>query len=400
MGISKTQRIEARIRAEANKARAAELRNNAIQKEAKKEAMVREKLSKHEKPRPIVDPVSAEVFRLAPKLLESIDYASAVKHMTPPFVRDPKDWCPKGKGRETLFRSLAEHLYSKYPMPPFLWSVFFEPQDLRKKLIPLIVSLASGNSFIDEVKTGGFPVPLTRKMCHEVLSSSANFRFLQAVRRVQIRTLGGDDRLWKTWNDTNPGRGIGSESDEIFWSTVLHWLVQNPMFDRGQVSPMCDYIAFRRREDRSFSMKGRSATAMFNGMQEWHGDLHRTKASAGQVFRASGYHGMEYDQSSENKTEIWRIREILTGRDLAREGQANKHCVYSYARSIEAGSCSIWSMTREDNSGNWHALTIEVRNSSHTVVQALGMFNRRATGPENNVLHRWSESNHLRVSIW
>lgn len=405
MSLSKVQRIEARQRADARKAALASNRLISSRKEAEQAKVVREKLSRREVRRPS-GIVSREVFRLSPRLLDSPEYALALDYMnlSASFIRPPSDWEPRGKGRETLFRSLAEHLYSKYPMPPFLWSVFFEPEaHVRRVLIHLVTSLAAGNSFIEEVKTGGFPVPLTRKMCHEVLRSPADMRFLEAVRRVQVRTAGGDDRLWKAWIRTRPGQLLGSEADETFWASVIHWLAQNPMLDRAQVGPMTDYIQFRRREDPSFSMKGRSANALFDAMMAWHGELQRAKASAGQVFAPSGFQGAEFDHTRESAKgglliEIWRIREILTGKDLAREGSANKHCVYSYARSIETGGTSIWSMTREDNSGNWHALTIEVRNPTKSIVQARGIFNRPSTGPEGNVLVRWADMNRLTVS--
>lgn len=407
MGLSKEQRAEARKQAEAGKASRIARRVSAAKAETERQKTVREKLSRYEYEKsykPTLE-VCVEASKKAPRLFESGEYREAVERMKGPYQREPRTWEPRGKGRETLFRSLAEHLYAKYPMAPFVWSVFFEREtNLRDRLIALVESLAAGNSFIEEVKTGGLPIPLTRKMCHEVLQSSSDVKFLEAVRRVQVRTSGGDDRLWKAWIRTNPGRSLLSEKDEAFWATALHWLAQNPMLDRTQVGPMADYIQFRRNEDPEFSMKGRSAPALYEAMQFWHGDLQRAKASAGQIFMPSGFRGFELDNTRQTSkgllVEIWRISEILSGKALAAEGRSNRHCVYSYARSIENQTTSIWSMTREDNTGNWHAVTIEVRNTSRSIVQVRGICNRPATGPEANVLSQWAESNQLKVSSY
>jgi len=405
MALSRKERDAARAASEYLKAARVASKQEAQKKQAAKAASVRETLAKH---RPILSmsgPVAPSIAGKAPKLLAASEYASAIDAMSEPHFRSPSSWVPRGKGRETLFRSLCAHVYAKYPTPPFLWSVFFEKDaNTRARLVAVVKSVAAGNSFVEEVKTGRFTVPLTRKMCHEVLRSSADLKFLDAVRRVQIRTMGGNDLLWRAWIRTVPGRTLGTKADEEFWATVIHWLSQNPMLDRVQVGPLVDYIQFRRNEDANFSMKGRSAAAFFDAMLEWHGQLQRAKASAGQVFEPSGFKGAEFDNTRQGKdgpvVEIWRIKEVLTGKELAHEGRANKHCVYSYASSIEKKMTSIWSMTREDNTGNWHAITIEVRNATRSIVQARGTYNRPATGPESNAMHRWADMNKLTVSSY
>lgn len=400
-----TKMAAARAAYEAESAARAALRLKRKKEAEAKDALVRQKLATYEiKP---LSGVCGRVGAIAPRLCDNPVYQAAVESLLGfqyRGIRPLEDWEPRGKGRETLFRSLAEHLFAKYKTPPFLWSVFFEANAaVRAKLIPVVVSIAGGASFYEEVKTGGLPVPLTRKMCHEILGSSSEVTFLQAIRRAQTRAEGGDSRLWKAWVATSPGRDVGTEANELFWVTVLRFLAQNPMLDRAKVGPIVDYVQYRRGVEPDFSMKGRSANALLTSMEEWHGELQAAKGKTGHSFQPSGFSGAMFDRSREGPkghfTEIWRIREILTGVDLAREGRNNKHCVYSYSRSIESGECSIWSMTREDNSGNWHALTIEVRNSTKLVVQARGMMNRQPTGPESNVLAQWAEQNGLKVAL-
>jgi hypothetical protein len=101
------------------------------------------------------------------------------------------------------------------------------------------------------------------------------------------------------------------------------------------------------------------------------------------------------------KKQIWRIEEVLTGKELAAEGRRMGHCVYSYAWAIERRQTSIWTMTLEDGqgtTGRWAMLTIEVRNESRAVVQARGRFNRAATSAEHRILVRWAGQNGLSVN--
>ena len=97
--------------------------------------------------------------------------------------------------------------------------------------------------------------------------------------------------------------------------------------------------------------------------------------------------------------EIWRFREILDSKTLADEGRVMGHCVYSYARRIQAGECSIWTLTLEDNTGHWRRLTIEVRPPPRQIVQARGRFNRLPEPREMLALEAWAGRNRLQIAL-
>lgn len=97
--------------------------------------------------------------------------------------------------------------------------------------------------------------------------------------------------------------------------------------------------------------------------------------------------------------EIWHFREVLDGKTLVDEGRAMSHCVYAYARRIESGECSIWTVTLEDNTGHWRRLTIEVRPSLGQIVQARGRFNRLPEPRDTLALDAWATRNKLQVSV-
>jgi hypothetical protein len=316
------------------------------------------------------------------------------------WVRPLEEWTAEGKGAMTLFRSLCSHLLARYPMPSLVWRTMFANDATFAKLGPVIVHVAAGGSLYKLVQDGTLSIPLTRAMCHDALSVRDDVNLLGAMRRAQVGALGGNDRLWKIWLGTTPGASILERADEEFWLTVLRFLAHNPMFDAAQIEPLIDYIRVRRTEEPGFSMKGRSALALLRAMEDWHRGLAQVKVVGARVFRPSGLHPKTYDVSrvGTSREDTWRVFEILSAQALAEEGRAMHHCVYSYARSIESGSCSIWSVTKEDENGNWRMLTVEVASRARQIVQARGVCNRPADGTSYKVLVRWANDNALTIS--
>jgi hypothetical protein len=316
-------------------------------------------------------------------------------------IRELKEWKPQGKSAEALFRSLGSHLLAKYPLPPFLWNGFMGSQ--RAWFIPMIKHLALGGSLAQYIKTSNFPVKLTRKLCHDFLRTPADVGVIPALRGAQIRGLGGDNRLLAAVLATPLGSTLCvDQALEDFYQAMFHWFVNQPMLDPQQVAPMVDYIRHCRDNDVNYTLKGRTALTVMRAMEEWHAETARMgvighKGAA--YFKPSGITGAEYDftrDSSDGKViEIWRISEILSAKELNEEGKRQGHCVFSYSRRIESGSCSIWTLSKEDNKsrkehgGVWYMLTLEVRNDTRQVVQARGRFNRPATAHEKNILSRW-----------
>jgi PcfJ-like protein len=343
------------------------------------------------------------VARRAPRLLQEGGLEALKLVAAASWARPVDTWKPSGKSRDRLFRSLAAHLLAHYPMPPFLWSAFFAGED-APALARVVIHVAAGGSLFAAVKSGLLPVPLTRAMCHELLTRGGGARFLDAVRRVQVKAAGGDGRLFRTWVATQAGRQLHSPADEEFWQTVIAWLSANPMLPQAEVGPIVDYIADRRAEAPGFSIKGRSVLALLRAVRDWHGQLARQKATSGRTFQPSGLEPIDIDWSrvranGNRLTERWHFREILDERTLADEGRAMSHCVLSYARQIESRQCAIWTATLEDDTGHWRRLTIEVRPFQRLVVQARGRFNRRPEPRDLMALNEWASRNRLQVVL-
>jgi hypothetical protein len=320
------------------------------------------------------------VAELSPRLLDA-DMLGALELVArAEWVRPPAAWEPQGKSKQRLFRGLAEHVLGRYRMPPFIWSAFLAEED-APILACVVVHVAGGGSLYQAVKSGLLPIPFTRAMCHALLTSAGEARFLDVVRKVQVQAAGGDGRLFRAWITTRAGRRLHTREDEAFWHTVLGWFCAHPAVSVTEVGPLVDYIEHRRAE-AGFSMKGRAAPALLRAMREWHERLAKERGAAGRIFAPSGLQPMDIDRSRRDwrgdpVVEVWHFREILDARTLADEGRAMGHCVYSYAREIEAGQSAIWTLTLRDDKGHWRRLTIEVRLSTRQIVQARGRFNAK-----------------------
>jgi len=411
------------------KERAAKLRRE--EEEAKKIALAEEAIAKNNKQKSPLEEWSIEptefwttVEKRAPRLFDS-DYIGQLRLVSLLEHQRPiADWEPRGKGKTTIFNSLCDHLLAKFPTPPFIWSAFWELDvvDVSRKLstngdrkvspdadgryvdiefsptIQAVVRIARGDSFAKMCKSGDFPVTLTNKQCHQFLASNSDSTFLSALRRTQIQTWGGDNRLLKVLMARELCRRLHGIVAETFLDSVIAWFSKNPMLDLEQFSPIMDFIFMKRAEDKKFSMKGRSAMAIMRAMEDWHQDLAKRQVTHGKEYKSSGLNPGHYEfnhrEASGNYAQcVYDIVEILNSKDLHAEGKAHKHCVLSYSNSIEQGYCSIWSM----HVNGERAITIEVR--SRNIVQARGRFNRKTTAEEFRIMQRWATDNGIGIQL-
>jgi hypothetical protein len=408
------------------KERAAKLREEA--EEAKKIFLVQKAIAKNNQHKSPIEEWKLEptefwkiIEKKAPRLFDS-DYINQL-HLVSllEYQRPIADWEPRGKGKTTIFNSLCDHLLAKFPTPLFIWSAFWELDvvDVVKKLsdrkvkpdiegryvdiecspiIQAVIRIARGESFSKMCKSGDFPVALTNKQCHQFLASNSESTFLSALRRTQIQTWGGDNRLLRVLINRETGRRLAGIVDEMFLDSVIAWFSKNPMLDLEQFSPIMDFIWTKRFEDKKFSMKGRSAMAIMRAMEDWHQDLAKRKIVHGKEYKSSGFKSGHYEF---NRREpfgnyvqfIYDITEILDSKTLHAEGKAQRHCVLSYSNSIEQGYCSIWSMKLNGE----RAITIEVR--SRSIVQARGHCNRKVSSEEFKILQRWATENGFEIQL-
>lgn len=330
--------------------------------------------------------------------------------------RSVSAWRPQGKGRESVFRSLCEHLLARYPTPRFLWSAFEERYDpIANLFVPLVVHVAGGGSLFQYCKEGHVPFVLTRAQCREFIETPHEMGVVSAVRRVQVKAEGGTAALFEVWRNLERMKGFGTRQEEDFKLSVLRFFAQNPMLSRGKIGPLCDYVFHRARENPAFSMRGRTVAALTRDMNEWHEEMNRERGAARRLwmrepvdappvrFARSGFRSYRVERavgkaakSGFSKVVVWTVEEILSSEALRAEGKAMRHCVYSYRADVASGMTSIWSLSAKEDQGDVQKLiTLEVNNKTQSVVQARGAHNRLTKPDEDRIIAEWASRNTL-----
>lgn len=332
-------------------------------------------------------------------------------------LRAAGHWRPQGKGRDTVFRSLCEHLLAKFPTPRFLWAVFDESDQNAAVLVPLVVHVASGGSLFQFCKSDKVPFTLTRAQCQEFMSTPANFSIVAALRRVQVKSEGGDQHLFEVWRNLERNKTLGTAAEEAFRVSVLRFFARNPMLSREHVGPLCDYVFQRYRENPTFSIQGRTVAALTRAMTEWHRALGQERRRHYRFwepvddrppvkFEKSGFRSYRLEKETGDQAKrgfvsvvVWTIQEIISSEELRAEGKEMHHCVYSYRSQIESKETSIWSLSMTEEFNPLKKLaTLEVNNRTRAVVQARGPHNRPPKPPEDKVIIEWASRNGLTIS--
>jgi len=326
------------------------------------------------------------------------------------WVQPFDKWQPLTYNPDKQFSSLARYLFAKYDVPLFMDNAWFEE---NKTYQEWFIHIGNGKN----IRTAkGLPMPLTKKMADNFLKAPDAFSVEAALRWGQVHALGGDRRIAEALLET---RLVRDFSHNDFWVTVLEFFIRNPMLDVACISPIIDYINNRKFENRivfvepgvaqetgplqpNFTMRGRAAEALLRDLEVWHKQLGRESKGAELLWKKSELADFRFMEGSEkNKNmRIWRIRELLSSKELFSEGRQMAHCVASYASSCYKGICSIWAMDVETDCGIEKHLTIEVRNQEKQICQIRGKRNRMATAEEMDIVNRWAVEKVLSVASY
>ncbi len=331
--------------------------------------------------------------RCAPRLIKAdfIDRIVVIDRLRQRYdwSRSLTDWRPKGRSVTRQWHDLVNHLLIPYPIPPFLRCALLSGS---KRWGKLAIFVGRGGSLHRARRAGEFaflPV-LTKRTIHALLQSRVEHGPWEALRRVQLELLGGNEALIRNVLDSDL---CGRFRDETRGERALKWLVEfDGSISRWQTRPLIDYFAAQLREEIVVDPFACGLRTMLRRMQEWHAELAKLRTVEHEVFQKSGIFGRTMNVKDEQgHTSRWEMREILTAKDLIREGGAMGHCVFSYRDAIRRGRSSIWSLRRDGE----RALTIEV--AGRDVVQMRGRANRPPKSEERMVVAEWASAARVRV---
>ena len=322
------------------------------------------------------------------------------------WIAQPRSWKAPSHNSRRQLSSFLRHLLTRFPVPIFMDEAWLNAGPGSRRYRDWFVHIGSGQN----IRTAKTPVPLTKMMAHHFLEAPDDMPILDAIRWGQVHALGGDKRLTEALLGTRIGTVFANDE---FWTSVIRFCIANPMLDRRHAGPIVDFLQNQKFEtvemmgadgtvttlpppQPNLSMRGRSATALLDAVERWHGELGRKRKLTGATFKRSGLSGLQLT-SGDGKT-IWQIRELLSEAELALEGRALRHCVVSYASSCERGDCSIWTMERRKESELDKLQTIEVRGK--TIVQCRGKHNRPPTAQEFDVVGSWARKAGLGIGTY
>jgi hypothetical protein len=343
------------------------------------------------------------VARRTPKIIDERYMAGFLKLAGIAWLRPLDEWKPRGRSRDSIFKSLVAHLLVTYPVPDFLYSVFMggwrDPYVFHYEK-EFFLEVARGESPYRYFRRVDFPVKMTRHLCHLFMHTPPGSSFIEGIRRAQVIASGGDLGIARAVCASWLGREFQGRR-EPFWELAIVWLCRQPDIERKQIGPLIDYFANMRKADLYYSIKGRTYRSALRAMEQWHRDLAVQRKLENLVFKPSGFEGRRYVFKKKLNgrllyDEVWTMREILQAEDLFEEGKRMRHCVSSYAELIMEGWNSIWSLRCD----GVRALTVEVENKGRRIVEARGVCNRAPKPFELAILRRWALFNGLSVASW
>ncbi|MBK9586544.1 MAG: PcfJ domain-containing protein [Alphaproteobacteria bacterium] len=247
---------------------------------------------------------------------------------------------------------------------------------------------------------------------HYFLQAPEACDILGAFRWAQVRALGGDDRLAlavaKTW--------LGeSYENSAFWDSVIRYFIEQPALPHAQIPAAIDFLQAQKYKVREcvtgpgmvetiqppqpkLRMHGRSLPTLLREVERWQKEEKKLAGVQNLYFKKSGINGFLWSPTK-SSDEYWTIRELLSGADLIREGQAHNHCVATYARYCASGDCSLWSLERHQNGKVEKCLTLEV-DEEREIVQCAGHNNRDSSKEEMKAVRKWAETARLKIAPW
>lgn len=320
----------------------------------------------------------------------------------------------KNEHRRAL--EIARHLFGRFKVPKILSGVWFpyelehykreldRQRDLRvrnvvrtcvpgenKQFRQWYITIGTGGSFYKE-HAKEF---LTRKEAHLFLECPHEISILEALKYSIALATGCE-----------PGKALRiarckidyKRLQEDRWRDVIRFFTRETPASVEEADDIIDWINSKFQEDAKFRISGHgfNIESIRKKVKDWHYALRRVKAMGDHRWDGHAIPNFKYETKSQHNKgvmDVWTITQILNTKELAAEGTAQHHCVYSYRTRCQCGDCSIWSLKLNDS----RKITMELLNNG-SLVQIRGYANRPAYADEMNVIKRWASENNLRFS--
>ena len=335
------------------------------------------------------------------------------------WVREPTDWRALSSKPWQEFRDLASHLLARYQVPQCLNKAWFETNPAEA---------AVQQEWYKHIGTGqnirraaNLPFRLTKRAAHDFMTSDSGYDPLMSLRLSQISALSGESISKRLPWTLAANERLHSRENADFWTSVITFIINNPMMEISYVNALVDYIHHKKFEHRPvpqpdgstrlappehplFSVKGRSMAKLVREVDEWHEQLSADVHDTVQEWESSGIGTFELTEDNKKlETRIhWSIHELRSSAQLQVEGRIMHHCVASYAKRCVAGETSVWSLRSledDEEAEPRHVLTMAVDNRKRLVGEARGKFNMQPHGKMSSNKQRRRTDSTYRVAL-
>jgi hypothetical protein len=316
------------------------------------------------------------------------------------WIRPIEEWTAVEGSVRVQLRSLAEHLFVRYPVPAYLhsaWDLAPGQESFRQQ--SWFVRIGRGASF----RALELPIPLTERMRHYMRHAQDDFTVYEAMRFSEVLGLGGETTLARRITKTRLGRDI---SNADFWRTVLRFFTSNPDFPGAQIDDVVEFIQAMRFGGGEvltveglqqqpavfpgFQIEGRTTKSLLRLMHRWRLETADAERPVS-CWKTSGidpFHFMEKQADGMNRE--WSIVELCNSAALVAEGRAMNHCVGRFVEKCRRGDCSVWSLRLRIRDVEKRMATIEVA-PNRRIAQIKARCNRFAGDRSQDMIIRWSE---------
>jgi len=317
-------------------------------------------------------------------------------------LREYHDWTYKGKSKNKRKQQLEliRHAFAKYRVPTFLEDAFITEESNYDRYTEWYLAVAQGRSLY---KTCTREHNLTKRDTHFLLLAPDEFDMNEAVWWAKSMAIVEDVGLaYRIARSCLSRRSYRSE----FACDVHRFFVNNPV-PLEEIQHLHDYIMAQvEGQENGWSIKKRSLEALRRQSEVWHRNMAKMRSIGGGSWEGldvapfkckTGKANPDPKKSTERE---WHLFEILTGNELAKEGNAMRHCVSAYKHRCIKGTTGIFALRSNTMlKPNQRHLTIEVVKQHNTmaVVQVRGLANRMARPQESEIVQSWANARGLQM---
>lgn len=305
------------------------------------------------------------------------------------MVNNIKNWERKGFDKEEQLRSLIRHCFALYETPIFLENAFF---GVDKKFMLWFIQLGKGKSVKELTQ---MPIRLTSKMAHEFKNAPNIFEPNQALRFAQALGFGASLKTAKVIGFSKLSNI--NESEEKFWVTVVQFFAKETTLKATELNQMLDYLAYKLRENKSFSMKSRTQKALLFQTNEWQKRVYRDEIGNVLNWQASGIKPLYLKEFENGKPVVYKTVELLNSISLFDEGNVMHHCVAGYDEDCKYNDIAIFSLQKETIGKSITRLaTIEIGLKQRQIFEAKAKYNDEPSVKSLELIDLWAKSSKIK----